>query len=132
MADDAAAAKRREALQYFMRVESVLDSDELDADEDQRRVFVANVLKEMRPAAFRTACDSHCSRVLEKLVKLCSPAQTARLARVLRPDYEVGAEGMNGLARKHASADGGSVVASACTTVTASLPFSPPLLHSDS
>lgn len=79
---------RREALQYFLRVEAVVDGDELTGDPERRRLFVANVLRETRPNAYRMACDMHCSRVMEKLVRLCSPAQAARLLRVLRPDYE--------------------------------------------
>jgi nucleolar protein 9 len=64
---------------YVQRVTTVLDTGELNEDEDGRNVFVDNVLEEIKGSEFRLACDMRCSGAIEKIVRICTPQQLATL-----------------------------------------------------
>jgi len=74
---------RAELLSYLERVETMLDSADFKEAPDQ--LFVANVLEEVKTAEFRLACDNHCSRIIEKLLKISDGVHVASLATALQP-----------------------------------------------
>lgn len=76
---------RSELLSYLERVETMLDSAEFKEEPDQ--LFVANVLEEVKASEFRLACDNHCSRVIEKLLKVSEAEHVASLATSLQPHF---------------------------------------------
>jgi nucleolar protein 9 len=80
---------REQLLGYFARVETLLN--ELDAGAGappEAALVVANVFAELRGKEARLAQDLACSRVLERLVAVASPAQLRALFAALHPHRE--------------------------------------------
>eukprot|EP00039_Didymoeca_costata_P007103 m.96335 g.96335 ORF g.96335 m.96335 type:complete len:745 (+) comp13540_c0_seq4:233-2467(+) len=71
---------RQNTITYFSRVEQmVAEPDFADQDEEQRDIFVNNVLEEVQGKELRILSDMLCSRVLEKILQFCSPDQLSTL-----------------------------------------------------
>ena len=77
---------RHELLQYFERVEGMLDSATFE-DEESKELFLGNVLEEIKGKEKRLACDLHCSRVLEKFISQALPETLSTLLAALAPDF---------------------------------------------
>eukprot|EP00037_Helgoeca_nana_P024873 m.266927 g.266927 ORF g.266927 m.266927 type:complete len:793 (-) comp26773_c0_seq1:155-2533(-) len=86
--EDEEAMKRDEMLGYFHRVEQMFDSPEIADDAEQKDVFVENVLAEVHGTEIRSACDLVCSRVLERLLTMCSPEHMLKFFRRVTPSVE--------------------------------------------
>eukprot|EP00035_Acanthoeca_spectabilis_P025561 m.458946 g.458946 ORF g.458946 m.458946 type:complete len:789 (+) comp21635_c0_seq1:208-2574(+) len=82
------ALKREEMLGYFHRVEQMFNSDEINEDPEQRDAFIENVLAEVQGTEIRSACDLVCSRVLERLLTMCSPEHMLQFFRRVAPYVE--------------------------------------------
>ncbi len=61
---------RQATLAYFARVESMLADEAFKEDEEQRELFINNVLAEVDGNELRLLSDLVCSRVLEQLVQV--------------------------------------------------------------
>eukprot|EP00041_Stephanoeca_diplocostata_P037737 m.1441828 g.1441828 ORF g.1441828 m.1441828 type:complete len:775 (-) comp25095_c0_seq6:4291-6615(-) len=79
---------RAENLAYFQRVEQMLNDQELLEDDEQRDVFVQNVLAEVEGSEVRSCCDMVCSRVLERLIQVASAEHVRHFFRRVIPMLE--------------------------------------------
>lgn len=79
---------RAENLAYFQRVEQMLNDQDFLEDDEQRDVFVQNVLAEVEGSEVRACCDMVCSRVLERLVQVASPDHVRGFFRRIIPMLE--------------------------------------------
>ena len=83
---DTADMTRKHMLEYLKRVEDMLDAHQFDqSSDDDRAVFVGNVLSEMDHDVYRTCCDLVCSRVLEKLFRISDSSDVSGFALKLLP-----------------------------------------------
>ncbi|EDQ91150.1 uncharacterized protein MONBRDRAFT_36078 [Monosiga brevicollis MX1] len=85
MADAVVDETRQEMLQYFQRVEGMLDANDFPSTE-QLQLFLTNVVEEIKGKEKRLACDLHCSRVLEKLIAKSAPSAVHELTKGLQGD----------------------------------------------
>ena len=67
-----------EEQEYFKRADGMLQINQFD-DAEERRLFVENVHKEAAGKELKLACSQSCSRLLERLILLSSPAQLKSL-----------------------------------------------------
>ena len=63
---------------YFHNADNVLDNDAF-ADPSERSLFLSNVYKEADGKELKIAQSQSCSRLLERLIRLSTPAQLRRL-----------------------------------------------------
>lgn len=65
---------------YFKMVDGILEADNF-ADQEERNIFLQNVYKEAEGKELKLACSQSCSRFLERLIILSTPAQLKHLLR---------------------------------------------------
>ncbi|RKF79087.1 Nucleolar protein 9 [Golovinomyces cichoracearum] len=63
---------------YFRRSDELLELNDFP-DEEQRSLFIANVLREAENKELKIACSQSCSRLMERLILLCSTEQKKKL-----------------------------------------------------
>ena len=64
--------------EYFKRADDMLELNRFE-DSEERRLFIANVYKEADGKELKLACSQSCSRLLERLILLSTPAQLKTL-----------------------------------------------------
>lgn len=64
--------------EYFRRTDEMLELDDFAAPSD-RELFLDNVFKEADGKELKMACSQSCSRLMEKLIHLSTPAQLSSL-----------------------------------------------------
>lgn len=69
-----------EEQEYFRRSDDLLLSNDFP-DEEQRSLFLANVFREAENKELKIACSQSCSRLMERLILLCSVEQKKLLFR---------------------------------------------------
>eukprot|EP00045_Choanoeca_perplexa_P012527 m.137145 g.137145 ORF g.137145 m.137145 type:complete len:665 (-) comp16042_c0_seq7:970-2964(-) len=87
MEDDEQQQTRQELLQYFERVEGMLDSSEFD-DDESKELFLTNVFEEVKGKEKRLTCDLQCSRVLEKIIAQAPFTAISAFTDALRDDFD--------------------------------------------
>jgi nucleolar protein 9 len=87
MDDDEQQQTRQELLQYFERVEGMLDSSEFD-DDESKELFLTNVFEEVKGKEKRLTCDLQCSRVLEKIIGQAPVTALAEFTEALRDEFD--------------------------------------------
>lgn len=70
-----------EEAEYFRNADEVLEANQFH-DADERGLFIANVYREADGKELKIANSQGCSRLLEKLILLSTPAQLKKLWRV--------------------------------------------------
>ncbi|KAF3920734.1 hypothetical protein AA313_de0208773 [Arthrobotrys entomopaga] len=60
--------------EYFRKADDMLEANQFNSDEE-REMFIQNVLKETENKELKMACSQGCSRLLEKLLFLADPAR---------------------------------------------------------
>ena len=64
--------------EYFSRASQTLELNQFESDED-RQLFVDSVYTEAEGKELKIACSQGCSRLMEKLITMSTPAQAKRL-----------------------------------------------------
>lgn len=64
--------------EYFKRADSLLERNQF-ADAEERDLFLANVYKEAKGKELKIANSQSCSRLMERLILMSSPAQLKAL-----------------------------------------------------
>ncbi|KAL1957977.1 hypothetical protein VTO42DRAFT_5369 [Malbranchea cinnamomea] len=64
--------------EYFSHASQTLELNQFESDED-RRLFIDSVYEEANGKELKIACSQSCSRLMEKLITLSTPAQAKRL-----------------------------------------------------
>lgn len=64
--------------EYFKRADSLLELNQF-ADAEERELFLANVYKEANSMELKIANSQSCSRLMERLILMSSPAQLKAL-----------------------------------------------------
>ena len=64
--------------EYFKRADSLLELNQF-ADAEERNLFLANVYKEANGKELKIANSQSCSRLMERLILMSSPAQLKAL-----------------------------------------------------
>lgn len=64
--------------EYFKRADSLLELNQF-ADAEERELFLANVYKEANSKELKIANSQSCSRLMERLILMSSPAQLKAL-----------------------------------------------------
>ncbi|POS83413.1 hypothetical protein EPUL_003453 [Erysiphe pulchra] len=67
-----------EEQEYFRRSDELLELNDFP-DEEQRSFFLANVFREAESKELKIACSQSCSRLMERLILLCSAEQKKTL-----------------------------------------------------
>ncbi|RKF62042.1 Nucleolar protein 9 [Erysiphe neolycopersici] len=67
-----------EEQEYFRRSDELLELNDFP-DEEQRSFFLANVFREAENKELKIACSQSCSRLMERLILLCSAEQKKTL-----------------------------------------------------
>ena len=69
--------------EYFKRADSMLELNQF-ADAEERNLFLANVYKEASGKELKMANSQSCSRLMERLILLSTPAQLKNLFQKFR------------------------------------------------
>lgn len=72
--------------EYFKRADSMLELNQF-ADADERNLFLANVYKEASGKELKIANSQSCSRLMERLILLSTPAQLKTLFQKFSGQY---------------------------------------------
>lgn len=64
--------------EYFSRASQTLELNQFESDED-RRLFIDSVFEEANGKELKVACSQSCSRLMEKLITMSTPAQIKQL-----------------------------------------------------
>ncbi|TVY30848.1 Nucleolar protein [Lachnellula hyalina] len=67
-----------EEQEYFRRADELLELNDFPSEEEQS-MFLANVYREAEGKELKIACSQSCSRLMERLILLSSPAQKKKL-----------------------------------------------------
>jgi len=75
-----------EEQEYFKKADDLLEADAF-GDADEKNLFLANVFIEADGKELKLACSQSCSRLMEKLIQLSSPAQLSKLFQKFNGQY---------------------------------------------
>ena len=67
-----------EEQEYFRKMDEMLELDNF-ADPEERTLFLDNIYREADGKELKMACSQSCSRLMEKLIHLSTPAQLSKL-----------------------------------------------------
>jgi len=75
-----------EEQEYFKRADSMLELNQF-ANQEERELFLANVYKEANGKELKIANSQSCSRLLERLISMSTPAQLKALFQRFSGQY---------------------------------------------
>ena len=75
-----------EEQEYFKRADDVLEANAF-AEQEERDIFIANVYREAEGKELKLAQSQSCSRLMERLIQMSSPAQLKALFQKFAGKY---------------------------------------------